>query len=51
MEDAVGNIVGLVPVALGAGLVIGTLGLISQLNAPQGPSMKDYKTKSIQDMF
>jgi hypothetical protein len=52
MADALGNIVGLVPVALGAGLVLGTLGLIERMNAPEAPkSMKDYKIKSIQEMF
>jgi hypothetical protein len=52
MADALGNVVGLVPVALGAGIVLGTLGLIERMNASQAPpSMKDYKVKSIQDMF
>jgi hypothetical protein len=51
MEDAFGNVIGLVPVALGAGIVLGTLGLIERMNAPEAPgSMKDYKIKSLQDM-
>lgn len=52
MADAFGNVIGLVPVALGAGLVLGTLGVIERMNAPEAPtSMKDYKIRSLQDMI
>lgn len=49
MEN-VDNIIGMVPPVLAAGVVLGTLGIISQMNAPKEASMKDYKIKSLQDV-
>lgn len=55
MADAFEGILGLVPVALGAGLVLGTLGMIERLEGPshsqEKPGMAYWQTKSLQDMI
>ena len=51
MADALGNLLGLVPVTLGAGLVLWELGAVDKLTQNQGKSMNDYKVKSVQEMI
>lgn len=55
MADAFEGILGLVPVVLGTGLVLGTLGLVENLAGPsrteEKPGMAYWQTKSLQDMI
>lgn len=51
MADALGNIVGLVPVVIGTGLVFWALNETEKLAAGPSKSMNDYKIKSVQEMI